>query len=92
MSSDVDPTLEAGAFVIARPSGEILVASGQTSDAAVLRVNADGSPDPEFGDDGVVAIFVPSSTDSRSRHVQRPADRSGRAPWRSRTSPWCSVS
>ena len=72
---------------MARPSGEILVASSRTSDAAVLRVNADGSPDPGFGRSvgtgtvalaelalvfGVVMTIVARRRPSTSRGVRPP--------------------
>ena len=72
---------------MARPSGEILVASSRTSDAAMLRVNADGSPDPGFGRSvgtgtvalaelalvfGVVMTIVARRRPSTSRGVRPP--------------------
>lgn len=60
--------------VAIQPDGKIVAAGaaylGQTSQVAVARYNADGTPDPSFGDGGAVTTAVGPSSDAASVLLQ----------------------
>ncbi len=54
--------------VLLQPDGKIVLGGGQflnydsQSNFALLRLNSDGTPDPSFGNDGVVSTVVPNNS------------------------------
>lgn len=70
--------VDSGAGIALQPDGKILIAGAGTAqgklDFAVVRLNANGSPDPTFGQNGVVTLPIGSAAYATAVLLDRSGD------------------